>query len=107
MPKKERVTTDGLALLYQRLSAGKPERLAALEEARANDQIARQIHALRTDAGLTQRDLGKLVGTTASVICRLEDADYQGHSMAIMLRRIAAALKKRVEVRFVPLRRSA
>ncbi len=46
------------------------------------------------------------MGTTASVICRLEDADYEGHSMA-MLRRIAAALKKRVEVRFVPLRRSA
>lgn len=106
MPRKKRVTTDGLEIIYKRLYAGKPERIAALEEARANDQIARQIHALRTAAGLTQRDLGKLVGTTASVICRLEDADYEGHSMA-MLRRIAAALKKRVEVRFVPLRRSA
>jgi len=106
MPRKKRAATDGLEIIYQRLYAGKPERIAALEEARANDQIARQIHALRTTAGLTQRDLGKLVGTTASVICRLEDADYQGHSMA-MLRRIAAALKKRVEVRFVPLRRSA
>lgn len=106
MPRKKRVTTDGLEIIYKRLYAGKPERIAALEEARANDQIARQIHTLRTAAGLTQRDLGKLVGTTASVICRLEDADYAGHSMA-MLRRIAAALKKRVEVRFVPLRRSA
>jgi hypothetical protein len=35
------------------------------------------------------------------VICRLEDADYEGHSPA-MLRRIAAALGKRVEIRFVP-----
>lgn len=104
--RKKRVTTDGLEIIYKRLYADKPERIAALEEARANDQIARQIYALRTAAGLTQRDLGKLVGTTASVICRLEDADYEGHSMA-MLRRIAAALKKRVEVRFVPLRRSA
>jgi hypothetical protein len=47
-----------------------------------------------------------LIGTTASVICRLEDADYEGHSLA-MLRRIAAALNQRVEIRFVPIRRSA
>src|ERR1035438_952707 len=37
---------------------------------------------------------------------RLEDADYEGHSVA-MLRRIAAALNQRVEIRFVPIRRSA
>jgi len=43
------------------------------------------------------------VGTTASVICRLEDADYEGHSLA-MLNRIAAALHRRVETHFVPLR---
>jgi len=45
--------------------------------------------------------MAKKVGTTASVICRLEDADYEGHSLA-MLRRIAAALETRVEIRFVP-----
>jgi transcriptional regulator with XRE-family HTH domain len=53
--------------------------------------------------GLSQRALAKLVGTTASVICRLEDADYEGHSMA-MLNRIAAALNKRVEIHFVPIK---
>lgn len=105
MPRKRRVTTDGLEIIYRRFYSGRPERIAALEEARANDEIARQIHSLRTKAGLTQKDLGKLVGTTASVICRLEDADYEGHSMA-MLRRIARALKRRVEVRFVPLGRA-
>jgi hypothetical protein len=40
------------------------------------------------------------------VICRLEDADYEGHSLA-MLRRIADALDQRVEIRFGPIRRSA
>jgi hypothetical protein len=35
------------------------------------------------------------------VICRLESADYEGHSLA-MLQRIADALKQRVEIRFVP-----
>jgi len=48
----------------------------------------------------------KLIGTTASVICRLEDADYEGHSLG-MLRRIGAALNQRVEIRFVPIQRSA
>ncbi len=68
-----------------------------------SDAVARQIHALRTKAGLTQKELAVLAGTTPSVISRLESADYSGHSMA-MLRRIAAALDKRVEVRFVRLR---
>ncbi|MCX6971679.1 MAG: helix-turn-helix transcriptional regulator [Verrucomicrobia bacterium] len=35
---------------------------------------------LRTQAGLSQRALEKMVGTTASVISRLEDADYEGRS---------------------------
>ncbi len=58
------------------------------------------------DARLTQAQLAKLVGTTASVICRLEDADYQGHSLA-MLRRVALALNRRVKIRFAPLRKTA
>ena len=56
--------------------------------------------ALRTGAGLSQRQLAKMIGTTASVICRLEDADYEGHSLA-MLNRIATALNRRVEIHFV------
>lgn len=64
-------------------------------------EIAEMIHRLREEAGLTQRELAERVGTTASVICRLEDADYEGHSMT-MLRRIAQAVGKRIEVRFVP-----
>jgi transcriptional regulator with XRE-family HTH domain len=50
---------------------------------------------------LTQEGLAKLVGTTASVISRLEDSDYEGHSLT-MLKRIAGAVDKRVEIRFVP-----
>ena len=77
-----------------------------MAEEEANAEIARKIYDLRTQAGLSQRALAKLVGTTASVICRLEDSDYEGHSLA-MLRRIAAALNKRVEIRFVPARKRA
>ncbi|HZK80157.1 MAG TPA: helix-turn-helix transcriptional regulator [Humisphaera sp.] len=64
-------------------------------------EVAELIYQARTDAGLSQRELAERVGTTASVICRLEDGDYEGHSMA-MLRRIGEALGQRVEVRFVP-----
>lgn len=106
MTKTPKSTTDAVEIVHRRYFANKPERLRELEEARANEEIARKILELRTKAGLTQAQLGKLVGTTASVICRLEDADYEGHSLA-MLRRIGAALNQRVEVRFVPIRRSA
>ena len=109
MTRKSKTTTDAVEILYRRFYEGKPERLRGLEEAQANDEIARKILELRTKAGLTQAQLGKLIGTTASVISRLEDADYDGHSLA-MLNRIAAALNKRVKIEFVslpPRRKSA
>jgi DNA-binding XRE family transcriptional regulator len=101
MAKNRKRTTDGIEILHRRYVEGRPEREAELDEARADIAVAEKIYKLRTQAGLTQRQLAKRVGTTASVICRLEDADYEGHSLA-MLNRIAAALNKRVEIRFVP-----
>jgi transcriptional regulator with XRE-family HTH domain len=77
-------------------------RARAREESPLNNpDVAHSIQALRSEAGLTQQELAALVGTTASVICRLEDARYGGHSVT-MLRRIAAALNKSVVIRFVP-----
>jgi DNA-binding XRE family transcriptional regulator len=105
MAKKRKKTTDAIEVLHRRYIEGQPERQAELAEARADIAIAEKIRSLRTKARMTQRQLAKLVGTTASVICRLEDADYEGHSLA-MLNRIAAALKKRVEIRFLPLKTS-
>ena len=99
-------TSDAVEILHRRSYEGKPARLKNLEEARANEEIARKIHELRETAALTQTQLARLIGTTASVICRLEDADYEGHSLA-MLRRIAGALNQRIEIRFIPIRRSA
>jgi ribosome-binding protein aMBF1 (putative translation factor) len=101
--KRPRRITDGVEILHRLFYQGRPKRLAELEEARLNASIAREIYDLRTKAGLTQKQLAGLVGTTDSVISRLEDADYQGHSLR-MLQRISAALKHRLEVRFVPVR---
>ena len=97
--KKRRQTTDAVEILRRRFVEGNPESEALLEEVRADAEVARTIYRLRSEAGLTQQALAERVGTTASVISRLEDADYTGHSLA-MLRRIAAALGRRVEIRF-------
>jgi len=39
------------------------------------------------------------VGTKQSAIARLEDADYDGHSLS-MLQKIAGALNQKVEIKF-------
>ncbi len=97
MAKKK--TSDALDIIHRRHYAGRPERLASLEEERQNAAIARKLYDLRTVADLTQKELADRVGTTTSVISRLEDADYEGHSLT-MLRRVAAALDSDVQVRF-------
>ncbi len=96
MAKKEK-TTDAVALLHRRYIKGDPERRASLQAERVNAEVAQLIHDLRKDAGLSQKDLGELVGTTQSVISRLEDADYEGHSLS-MLHRVAEALKQKLTV---------
>ena len=73
--KHKKTTTDAAEILHKRFFAGKPTRLAELEKMRADDAVGRKILELRTKAGLSQRELAKLVETSASVICQLEDAD--------------------------------
>lgn len=52
--------------------------------------LALLVREVRKDAGLTQAELAKKASTTQSVIARLEDAEYTGHSLT-MLERIATA----------------
>ena len=101
MAKKKKTTNNAVKILHKRHIQGNKKRLESLERERENLNIAEQIYELRIQAGLSQKQLAKLVGTTQSVISRLEDADYNGHSLA-MLRKIGAALHQRVQVEFVP-----
>jgi ribosome-binding protein aMBF1 (putative translation factor) len=87
--------------LYEELVGDDPQKQADYEEALVNVKAAQLLYDMRTTAGLSQRDLAKRVGTTASVICRLEDADYSGHTLQ-MLNRIASALGRRIELHAVP-----
>ena len=104
MASKKPTRSGALQHAYDRYVGDDPERRAAYEQELLNAEIALLLYRLRTQASLSQRELAKRVGTTASVICRLEDADYEGHSLA-MLRRIAAALDRRLEIRFAPTRK--
>lgn len=63
--------------------------------------VALQIAALREQAGLSQKDLAKLLKTSQQQISRLESPGYEGHSLT-MLRRVAAVLRARVRVVFEP-----
>ena len=98
MPK----TRDALRIL-ERVTGNSTERKAGIAAARINLEVAQMIYEARTSAGLSQKQLAELIGSKQPVIARLEDADYEGHSLS-MLQRIAAALAQRLEIRFVPVR---
>jgi ribosome-binding protein aMBF1 (putative translation factor) len=107
MSKKKQFKSKALQFTHDRYVGQDPERVASFEEELAAADVASQIYKLRTQARISQRQLAKKVGTTASVICRLEDSDYEGHSLS-MLRRIGAALGRNVKIVFItPGRRRA
>jgi predicted transcriptional regulator len=89
--------TNAVEILHKRYVKDDPKRKASVAAERMNAEIARLLYTMRTEAGLTQEQLAELVGTTQSVISRLEDSDYDGHSLT-MLNRIAEALHKKLTV---------
>ena len=95
-------TTGAVEILHRRYIKGAPQREASLQAERVNTEVAQLIHDLRKDAGLSQKELAELVGTTQSVISRLEDADYDGHSLSL-LHRVADALNQKLTVVMTPL----
>jgi len=92
-PKRRQFESNAARFLYDHYVWNDPERIAEYEHEVLNAEIARKIFGMRTKAGLSQRNLAKRVGTSASAICRLEDGDYEGHSLSL-LKRIAEALER-------------
>ena len=92
---------DAIGILRCRYIGDDAGRNASLQNERINAEVAWMVYELRQHAGLTQKQLAALIGTTQSVISRLEDADYEGHSLS-MLSRIAKELNHRLNVRMVP-----
>ena len=98
--KQRKKTPDAVVILHRRLVKNQPRKLAELQRIRTNADLAQKIYDLRVAAGLTQKELARLIGTSESVISRLEDADYAGYSFRT-LQRIASAVHKRLEISFV------
>ncbi|MGA7237156.1 MAG: helix-turn-helix transcriptional regulator [Bryobacteraceae bacterium] len=93
--------SDALKELHDELIGNNAAHRTEYQETLVNMEAGQLIYDMRTSAGLSQRELAKRIGTTASAICRLEQADYTGHTLAI-LNRIAAALGRKIELRAVP-----
>ncbi|MGD0412842.1 MAG: XRE family transcriptional regulator [Verrucomicrobiota bacterium] len=88
-------------VILDRMAGESLELRRLTEEARINAAVAQLIYSARTKTGLSQSELAEKLGTRQPVISRLEDADYEGHSLS-MLQRIAAALGQRLVIRFLP-----
>ena len=86
--------------IIDRITGDDAELRDMIAEETVNVRVARLILEARTTANLTQQELAELIHSKQPVVARLEDADYEGHSLS-MLDRIATALGKRVEISFV------
>jgi ribosome-binding protein aMBF1 (putative translation factor) len=97
--EEKKPPSDALEWLYNEFVGNDPERVASYQEERIRAEIARQIYDLREAAGLSQKEVADLVGPSETVIDDLEEADYEGDALS-MLVKIATVLNKRIEVHF-------
>jgi DNA-binding XRE family transcriptional regulator len=101
MPSKKAIPAT--QILFDRLYRGRPDRVADLRRARRELALGRQIRELRQKRGLTQAQLARALGTQAPAISRIEDANYDGHSLRI-LRRVAEFFGQNLVIWFEPKR---
>jgi ribosome-binding protein aMBF1 (putative translation factor) len=94
-------TNDAIEIINRRYIKNDRAIQDLLREVSLNAKVAQLIYTTRKQAGLTQQQLADLIQTKQSVIARLEDADYEGHSLS-MLQRIGEALGQRIEINMVP-----
>lgn len=87
--------------LYLEEQLKDPAFASRLKQAGEAWDVALQIAALREQAGLSQKDLAKLLKTSQQQISRLESPGYEGHSLST-LRRVAEVLHASVRVVFEP-----
>ena len=106
MPTKRKFKSAAVQELYNELIGDDAALQEEFEQGLVNVEAAQLIHDMRTKAGLSQRELARRIGTSASAINRLESSDYGGHTIA-MVRRIATALNWRLELRAVRARTRA
>ncbi len=77
-----------------------PQYRAEYEALENEFSLASALIKARADAGLTQEELARLMGTTQSVIARMESGRVKPSSRT--LQRFARATGMRMRIRFVP-----
>ena len=73
-------TRDALKIL-EKVTGNSEAVKTGIAQAKINFEVAQMIYDARTKAGLSQSELAALIGSKQPVIARLEDADYEGHSL--------------------------
>lgn len=104
MRGKKMAKTSNALKIIEKINRTNPGLQEMVAEAAINADVAQLIYEARIKAGLTQQQLSDLIGTKQPVIARLEDADYEGHSLS-MLQRIAQALNQRLEIHLTAIER--
>jgi len=99
----KRINDDFQKLLDEELK--NPRVAAAFREEKEAIRLAEKIHTLRKELGLTQEELAERLGTTQSVVARLENESYSGHSIK-MLKRLARALNATLIIDLKPIHNS-
>ncbi len=81
-------------------AAANPEYRAALESLLPYERIARLVIRVRMELGISQEELARRVGTSASAIARLEAGHHR--PSVETLRRVARALDRNLVISFQP-----
>ena len=98
--QKNRKAKNALSIL-DRMVGDDAQLRREIEQESVNSRVASLLYEARTAAGLTQQQLAELIDSKQSVIARLENADYEGHSLSMLIR-IADALGNRLVIDMVP-----
>src|SRR6202021_3278352 len=87
---KRTVKRDKHSEFVEQSARKSPNYRKAFSQTLQQIDLALLLREMREDAGLTQSELARKIGTTQSAIARLEDAEYAGHSHT-KLGRVATA----------------
>jgi ribosome-binding protein aMBF1 (putative translation factor) len=98
-------TTSAQTIARRRFEKGSPQRISEREKTGREMALGMKIRQLREEAGWTQQQMAEKIGTQPSAISRIEDADYDSHTVSL-LERVADALGMVLVVDFQPKVRS-
>lgn len=101
MAKKHRFESASLQHLYDKYVDGKAELETIFDEELSSAKLAHQLYMLRKRSKLVQAQVAELADTSTSVISRLENPEYDGHSLTT-LKKVAAIYGHEVRLQFVP-----